>query len=119
MDGPWPSGDPGRMEEAAGYWDTLISALDTAWSDLQRYTAYILADDQGSAATAFSDYVDGLIAPGGGSLTRAIQTAQDLHDVLLQQAAEVRSLQSQLRQAGAELVAGVVISQVFSALTFR
>jgi hypothetical protein len=106
------------MDDAASYWNTLQSALDTAWTDLQHYTAYILADAQGAAADAFNDYVDGLTATGHGSLTRAIQMTQDLHDVCILQADEVRRLRRTLEQFAIEFVATLAIGQFVSMLTF-
>lgn len=106
------------MEEAAGCWRALNSALDTAWSDLRRYTDYILMDTQGPAAEAFSEYVDGLTAPGRGSLTRAIEMTQYLHDACLRQAEEIRHLRHSIEYTAIEFAATFVIGQVVSALTF-
>ncbi|MBO0804076.1 MAG: hypothetical protein J2P25_13505 [Nocardiopsaceae bacterium] len=117
--GPFPSGDPTRMEEAADCWRDLNAALDEAWSDLQRYTAYILSDAEGPAADAFRDYADGLIAPGHGSLTHAIKTCIYLRDSCLDQAAEIRNLRRTLEQTADELAAGFVIGQFVSVLTFQ
>lgn len=100
--GPWPDGDVESMDQAAAAWRHLQMALDTAWADLRRYQAYIMADSQGAAAEAFSDYVDGLTATGGGAMTRAIQVCQDLRDMCLHQAEEVRSNRSSLRNAAIE-----------------
>lgn len=116
--GPWPSGDPARMGEAADCWTTLHSALDTAWSDLRRYTTYILTDAQGPAADAFSDYVNGLTANGHGSLTRAIEMTQCLHDACLRQAEEIGDLRRKIEQAAIEFAATFVIGQIVSMVTF-
>jgi hypothetical protein len=117
--GPWPTGNPAKMDEAADCWTALQGALDTAWTDLQRYTAYILADAQGAAADAFNDYVDGLTATGHGSLTRAIEATQYLHDVCVKQADEIRSLQRSLEETAIELAASIFIGQAVSLLTFE
>lgn len=116
--GPWPSGDPGKMDEAADCWKTLTAALDTAWTDLQRYTAYIMADAQGPAADAFQDYVDGLTGRGHSLLFRAIDMAQELQESCSQQAASIRQIKSRLEETLAEIAATFVIGQVLSLLTF-
>lgn len=116
--GPWPSGDPDKMDEAAACWSTLCVALDTAWTDLQRYTDYIMADAQGPAANAFQDYVDTLTGRGHGLLFRAIDMAQELQNTCTRQATEIRAIKSDIEQTLIEIAATFVIGQVLSLLTF-
>lgn len=116
--GPWPAGDPTKMDEAARAWNRLTEALDTAWSDLQRYRSYIVADAEGPAADAFDDYVDGFIARSHGSLTHSIQFCQDLRDVCNSQAQLIRNLKTQIEIDLASLVATLVIGTLFATVTF-
>jgi len=116
--GPWPSGDPARMDEAADVWKALTAALDDAWAELQRYTAYIMADCQGKAADLFQDYADTLTGHGHGLLFRAIDLAQELRNTCENQANEIRQLKSKLEEIVIEIAATFVIGQVLSMLTF-
>lgn len=116
--GPWGlDGDTALMLEAAGAWTKLTGALDNAWTELKRYTAYILADTQGSAADAFYDYVDGLTATGHGSLTQAIQASQDLHDICLYQAREVENTRRSIEEIVIEAALAIIVDQVISTIT--
>ena len=116
--GPWPSGDPNRMNEAARYWSDLTAALDEAWTDLQRYTAAIIAEAEGPAAETFRDYADKLIGKGHGLLSRAIEMGQDLQKTCVQQAENIFHIKKQLEVALIEIGATFVIGQVLSVLTF-
>lgn len=115
--GPWPSGDPNRMDEAAGYWGTLIAELDDAWTNLRRITDYILADAEGNAANAFYDYTDGLTNPANGSLTRAIEVCQYLQQTCTTEAMNIRAIKARLELELAELVAAIVIGEIVSVIT--
>lgn len=116
--GPWPSGDPNRMDEAAGCWKALTVALDDAWTDLQRYTAYVMAEAQGPAADTFQDYVDKLTGRGHGLLFRAIEMSENLQKTCTQQADSIREIKRQLEETLIEIAATFVIGQVLSVLTF-
>jgi len=117
--GPFPSGDPDKMDEAAACWATLGAALDEAWTALQRYTAYIMADTQGKAAEAFQDYVDGLTGKGHGSLSRAIDAVQELRKACLKQASEIRETKTSMEQMLLGLAASIFIGQFVSLITFE
>jgi hypothetical protein len=116
--GPWPSGDVSRMEEAADAWKDLAGALDTAWSDLQRYTAYVISDNQGPAAQQFAKYVQGLTDADGG-LTMAIQGCEHAGYACANQAAAIRGLEHDVEELIAQLVVSFVIGQLVAALTFE
>lgn len=116
--GPWPTGDPARMEEAAGYWATLHGALDRAWSELQNCATYILADSQGPAADEFGTYVDKLTNSGNGALTRAIEMAEYMQDACLQQAESITTARSRIEQIAIEYAASLAITGVIAVLTF-
>lgn len=116
--GPWPSGDPARMDEAAEVWKALTVALDNAWTEMQRYTACIMADCQGKAADLFQDYADRLTGRGHGLLFRAIDLAQELRNTCENQAAAIRELKSKLEETLIEIAATFVVGQVLSVLTF-
>lgn len=116
--GPWwPNTNTGRMREAATAWTHLTGALDNAWTELHRYTAYILADAQGPAADAFNDYVDRLTGSGHGALTQAIQVSQDLHDLCLYQAGEVDDTRTAVLETAAEFALTFALDQALSAFT--
>jgi hypothetical protein len=117
--GPWPSGDPERMDEGAAAWKDLASALDTAWGDTQRYTAYVLSDNQGDAADAFDQTVQELIDPRKGTLTHALQACEQLQQACTNQAQAIRDIKRELEFLLAELVATFIIGQVVSAITFE
>jgi hypothetical protein len=116
--GPWPSGDPDKMDMAATYWGALISQLDDAWSGLTQTTDYILADAEGPAANAFYDYVDGLTNRSTGSLSRAIEVCQYLQDACTAQATSLRNIKRALELAIAELAASLIIGLALAYITF-
>ncbi|MBO0819835.1 MAG: hypothetical protein J2P26_03175, partial [Nocardiopsaceae bacterium] len=116
--GPWwPNTNTTRMEDAAHAWTLLTGALDNAWTDLSRYTAYIMADTQGPAADAFNEYVDGLTARGHGSLTQAVQVSEDLHDFCLAQVREVVNTRSMILQTVIDLGLQIALDQALAAVS--
>ncbi|HEU5028878.1 MAG TPA: hypothetical protein VFV01_28475 [Spirillospora sp.] len=117
--GPWPSGDVSKMEEAADAWKDLAGALDTAWSDLQRYTAYVISDNQGPAADQFAKYVQGLTDANGGSLTMAIQGCEHAGYACANQAQAIRRLKHDAEELIAQLVVSFIVGQLVAALTFE
>jgi hypothetical protein len=116
--GPWPSGSPAKMDEAASYWSTLSQELDNAWAGLKRITDYIMADAEGAAATAFYDYVDSLTNSSNGSLTRAIEVCLYLQESCTAQATSIRNVQSRLELLLAETAATFVLGLIFSVITY-
>jgi hypothetical protein len=116
--GPWPTGDPGRMDEAASAWKDLSSAVDTAWRDTQKYTAYVMSDNHGAAADAFHETVEGLIDPQSGGMTHALQTCEQLQAACTKQAQAVRDLQHEFENLAAQLVASFVIDLALAYFTF-
>jgi hypothetical protein len=116
--GPWPTGNPNSMDEAAGYWGTLISQLDDTWAGLMQITDYIMADAEGPAANAFQDYVDGMTNSSTGSLTRAIEVCQYLRGSCTAQATSLRNVKSALELAVVELAVTLVFDGVLAYVTF-
>lgn len=117
--GPWPSGKPDLMDEAAAAWKELAGALDTAWSDTQRYTAYVLSDNQGAAADVFDKTVQELIDPNKGTMTHALQAAEQLQIACTTQAQAIRDLKRAVEALVIELVITFIITQAIAALTFE
>jgi uncharacterized protein YukE len=117
--GPWPSGNPDLMDEAAAAWKVLASALDTAWSDTQRYTAYVLSDNQGPAADAFDKTVQELIDRDKGMLTHALQACEQLQMACATQAQAIRDLKHAVEALLIELFVTFIITQGIALLTFE
>jgi hypothetical protein len=117
--GPWPSGNPSLMDQASGYWDTLMNELEDAWAGLQRITDYIMADAEGAAATAFYNYVNGMTNPSSGSLTRAIEVCQYLRQTCTTEATNINTVKRAIELEVAEFVATLVITEVVSLITFQ
>jgi hypothetical protein len=79
----------------------------------------ILSDSEGPAATAFSDYVDGLTGTGHGALSLAIAASQQMNNVCLNQAQAIKNLKHTIEDLIIELVATFAIGEFVSLLTFE
>lgn len=116
--GPWPTGKPDLMDEAAAAWRDLADALRAAWSDTQRNLAYVLSENNGKAARALEDTVQELTDPGSGSLSRALQASEQLQGACTNQADRIRNLKYQVENLIAQFAAMLAIDLAFAWLTF-
>lgn len=84
--GPFPTGKPERIEQAAEVWRDLATALRTAWEDTQHYAAYVMAENEGHAADEFNNHVQRLVGYNTGSLTLTLQGCEHIERACWDQA---------------------------------
>jgi hypothetical protein len=113
--GPFPTGKPELMEEAAGAWRDLATALRTAWEDTQHYTAYVMAESEGPAAEEFNASVRRLVDYNTGSLTLTLQGCEHIERACRDQAQAIRDLKHQFDELAAEFALTFIIGQVLAA----
>ncbi len=106
------------MDEASAAWRDLAGALRTAWSDTQRYLDYLLSDNEGKAAKALEDAVQELIDRNNGSLSRALQTSEQLQGACAAQAEKIRNLKYEVENLLVQFAAMLAIDLAFAWITF-
>ncbi|GAB3987477.1 hypothetical protein GCM10029978_106450 [Actinoallomurus acanthiterrae] len=114
--GPFPTGKPNLIEQAAEAWRDLATALRTAWEDTQHYAAYVLAENEGHAADEFAAHVRRLVDSGKGSLTLTLQGCENTERACWDQAQAIRDLKHQFEELAAEFALTFVIGQVLAAI---
>lgn len=114
--GPFPTGKPSRIEQAAEAWRDLASALRTAWEDTQHYTAYVMAESEGDAANKFHDDVQRLVDYGNGSLTLTLEGCEQTERACWDQAQSIRDLKYQFEELAFEFALTFIIGQIASAV---
>ncbi|GAA4624369.1 hypothetical protein GCM10023196_024230 [Actinoallomurus vinaceus] len=114
--GPFPTGKPELIEQAAEAWRDLATALRTAWMDTQHYAAYVLAENEGHAADAFAAQVRQLVDSTSGSLTLTLQGCEHTERACWDQAQAIRDLKHQFVELAAEFALTFVIGEIISAI---
>lgn len=113
--GPFPTGKPDLIEQAAEAWRDLATALRTAWEDTQHYAAYVLAENEGHAADHFDAQVRRLVDYNKGSLTLTLQGCEQTERACWDQAQAIRDLKHQFEELAAEFVLTFIIGQLLAA----
>ncbi|MCO6008265.1 hypothetical protein NE236_25130 [Actinoallomurus purpureus] len=113
--GPFPTGKPELMEEAAEAWREFATALRTAWEDTQHYAAYVLAESEGPAADSFRHHVQRLVDYNTGSLTLTLQGCEHTERACRDQAQAIRDLKRQFDELALEFALTFIIGEVVAA----
>lgn len=113
--GPFPTGKPELMEQAAEAWRELATALRTAWEDTQHYAAYVMAESEGVAAEKFNADVQRLVDYNKGSLTLTLQGCEHTERACRDQAQAIRDLKHQFDELAFEFALTFVIGEVIAA----
>jgi hypothetical protein len=114
--GPFPTGKPELIEQAAEAWRDLATALRTAWEDTQHYTAYVMAENEGHAADKFNDHVQRLVDYNKGSLTLTLQGCEHTERACWDQAQAIRELKYRFEELAFEFALTFVIGQAIAAI---
>jgi hypothetical protein len=114
--GPFPTGKPELIEQAAEAWRNLATALRTAWEDTQHYAAYVMAENEGHAADKFNDHVQRLVDYSSGSLTLTLQGCEHTERACWDQAQAIRDLKHQFEELAAEFALTFIIGEIISAI---
>ena len=114
--GPFPTGKPEKIEQAAQAWRDMATALRTAWEDTQHYAAYVLAENEGHAADQFEAHVRRLTDSSTGSLTLTLQGSEHTERSCWDQAQAIRDLAHQFEELAAEFALTFAIGEIISAI---
>lgn len=114
--GPFPTGKPELIEQAAQAWRDLATALRTAWEDAQHYTAYVMAENQGHAADSFNAHMQRLVDRSSGSLTLTLQGCEQTERACWDQAQAIRDLKHQFDQLAFEFALTFIIGELVAAV---
>ena len=114
--GPFPTGKPELIEQAAEAWRDLATALRTAWEDTQHYAAYVLAENEGHAADEFKTHVQRLVDYNTGSLTLTLQGCEHIERACWDQAQAIRELKHQFEELAAEFALTFIIGEIIAAI---